>query len=194
MARPKEFAEEEVLEKAMQVFWRNGYYNTSMQDLVDGMGICRASLYDTFGDKHALYIKALEHYRTTNARNMEKAIANAITNRTKIAAIFDRLIDEIATDPDQKGCFMTNAALEMLPKHDPTVGQLVCGNFGDHETAFAHLLRQGIASGEFRADLPVVDTARFLLGTTGGLRIVGKMQSDREALTGMVRVAMSVLD
>ncbi len=194
MARPKEFAEEEVLEKAMQVFWQKGYYNASMQDLVDGMSICRASLYDTFGDKHALYLKALDHYRTVNARAMEKTIASAVTNRNKIKAIFHWLIEEIVMDPDQKGCFMANAALEMLPEHGQTVGQLVDTNFMDHETAFAQLLRQGVASGEFRATLPLADTARFLLGTTAGLRLIGKTQRDRDALIGMVRVALSVLD
>ena len=63
MARPKEFEEVDVLEKAMYLFWQKGYYQASIQDLVDTMGINRASLYGAFADKHNLYMKALERYR-----------------------------------------------------------------------------------------------------------------------------------
>ena len=178
----------------MHVFWQKGYYNTSMQDLVDGMQICRASLYDTFGDKHALYLKALTYYGTLNADAITQAIEQQTTARAKINAVFDRLIDDVTGDADQKGCFINSAALEMLPEHDPTVGQLVCRNFAVFETAFSDLLQQGIASGEFRATLPLADTAGFLLSVTTGLRILGKTQPSRPALEGTVRMALSVLD
>ncbi len=62
MARPKEFNHDEVLEKAMQVFWAKGYECTSMQNLVDAMGINRGSLYATFGDKHSLHLATLDRY------------------------------------------------------------------------------------------------------------------------------------
>ena len=63
MARTKDFDEDEVLTKAMNLFWLNGYNGTSMQDLVDGLGISRSSLYDTFGDKRSLFLKTLENYK-----------------------------------------------------------------------------------------------------------------------------------
>nr|WP_083442409.1 helix-turn-helix domain-containing protein [Paenibacillus sp. IHB B 3415] len=60
MGRTKEFEINEVLDKAVQLFWMQGYEKTSMQDLVNFMGIHRRSIYDSFGDKHALYMKALK--------------------------------------------------------------------------------------------------------------------------------------
>ena len=63
MARKKEFDEVEVLDKALDVFWKKGYSATSIQDLVDSMGINRASIYDTWGDKHNLYVESLKRYR-----------------------------------------------------------------------------------------------------------------------------------
>ncbi len=66
MARTKDFDEQEVLKKAVCLFWNKGYNATSMQDLVDQLGISRSSLYDTYGDKHTLYLKALEEYQQTN--------------------------------------------------------------------------------------------------------------------------------
>ena len=63
MARTKDFDENEVLTKAMNLFWSRGYNATSMEDLVSGLGISRSSLYDTYTDKHTLFIKALENYQ-----------------------------------------------------------------------------------------------------------------------------------
>ena len=62
MARSKEFEESVVLDKAMRLFWEQGYEKTSMADLVNQMGIHRRSLYDTFVDKHTLFLKAVELY------------------------------------------------------------------------------------------------------------------------------------
>jgi TetR/AcrR family transcriptional repressor of nem operon len=67
MARTKDFDENEVLKKAVDIFWLKGYSATSMQDLVDGLGISRSSLYDTYGDKHTLFMKALESYQSVNS-------------------------------------------------------------------------------------------------------------------------------
>ena len=66
MARPKEFEPEQALDAAMNVFWRLGYEHTSLDALMQEMGIARQSLYDTFGDKRALYLRALAHYRDGN--------------------------------------------------------------------------------------------------------------------------------
>ena len=60
MARPKEFDVDDALQQALELFWRKGYEATSVQDLVAAMGIQKASLYGTFGDKHSLYMKALQ--------------------------------------------------------------------------------------------------------------------------------------
>ena len=61
LGRPKEFDQDEALGKAMDVFWTKGYEATSVQDLLDHMGINRGSMYDTFGDKHALFVEAVGH-------------------------------------------------------------------------------------------------------------------------------------
>jgi len=73
VARPREFEREEVVEKALGVFWRQGYQATSVQDLVEATGLNRGSLYDTFGDKHGLFLEVVEHYRShVTARRLAK--------------------------------------------------------------------------------------------------------------------------
>ncbi|MDF1696713.1 MAG: helix-turn-helix domain containing protein [Saprospiraceae bacterium] len=72
MPRVKLFDKDEVLEKAMHLFWERGYHATSIQDLVNHLGINRASLYDTFGGKQALFDSAFKHYRMTNTKAIKK--------------------------------------------------------------------------------------------------------------------------
>ena len=73
--RPREFDTEQALERAMEVFWADGYEAASVQTLLDAMGINRGSMYDTFGDKHALFLAAIEHYGTTVFRCFEQDLA-----------------------------------------------------------------------------------------------------------------------
>lgn len=193
MARPKEFDEDHALTKATEVFWRNGYHNSSMQELVAETGVCRASLYETYGDKHALYLKALAHHRAETTRIIGDRMTAVPTNEGKIRAFFGFVVDQLLDEMPCKGCFVTNATLEMLPDYGLTVGQLITDNLNNLERLFTDLLEQGVAAGEFRADLPVAETARFLLSMIGGLNVVGKAQPDRTGLTGIVEVGLRLL-
>src|ERR1700684_441978 len=79
MARSKEFDEERALAAAMDLFWRPGYENTSLEALMHVMGIAKQSLYDTFGDKRALYLKAMAFYRKQTNSSLRELLASAPT-------------------------------------------------------------------------------------------------------------------
>src|ERR1700761_1056657 len=115
MARTKDFDEDEVLDKAMYLFWNQGYNGTSMQDLVDGLGISRSSLYDTFGDKHSLFIKTLENYKKNASAKLEAIIANAPSAKEAVKQLLEYTTRELLSDQQHKGCFMVNAAVEVAP-------------------------------------------------------------------------------
>src|ERR1700758_1767481 len=110
MARTKDFDEDEVLAKAMNLFWLKGYNATSMQDLVDGLGISRSSLYDTFGDKHALFVRSLENYRQGVALKMQNILNEAPTAKDAVRGLLDLTTRELLSDAEHKGCFLVNAA------------------------------------------------------------------------------------
>ena len=127
MARTKDFDEDEVLAKAIKLFWQKGYNGTSMQDLVDGLGISRSSIYDTFGDKHKLYLKALCTYRQSQV-NIRNQILNApVPAKTAIRQLMDLTIDQMIRDKQHKGCFLINSAVETAP-HDKETNTIVCQN------------------------------------------------------------------
>ena len=118
MARSKEFEIDDVLEKAMNLFWHQGYEKTSMQDLVTGMGIHKRSMYDTFGDKHTLYIKAVKRYEQSVSDKMQKKFQGKSSVRTAIRSLYEMVLDR--TEEKPKGCLMVNTAVE-LSLHDPEV-------------------------------------------------------------------------
>src|SRR6185312_9406805 len=147
MARTKDFDEDEVLAKAMNLFWLKGYNGTSMQDLVDRLGISRSSLYDTYGDKHALFLKSLENYRKISAERMEKIGRGATSAKDAVRKVLEYTIGELVKDKDHKGCFLVNAAVEMAP-HDKEVNSMLCENDRQMGEYFYETIKNGQESGE----------------------------------------------
>ena len=104
MGRPREFDTTEALERALDVFWANGYEATSMRDLTGAMGLSKSSLYDTFGSKHELFLSALDHYnKTSGQRSVLALIEKADTVKAGIAAAFLHYIDQMTADEDRRG-------------------------------------------------------------------------------------------
>src|ERR1043166_7581204 len=98
MARHKEFDRDEALHKAMEVFWARGYEAASVQDLVEHMGINRQSLYDTFGDKHALYLQALDRYQEVELRKLFELLARPGSVRKALRQLFTGVIEAALCD------------------------------------------------------------------------------------------------
>ena len=193
MARPREFEREEVVEKALGVFWRQGYQATSVQDLVEVTGVNRGSLYDTFGDKHGLFLEAVEHYRANvSARRLEKLEAPGPL-RDKVAAFYDGIIAFAQGEGRLLGCLMTNSTVELAP-HDRDTRLAVAANIGAMEAAFRRVLTRAKKNGELAPDKSPTDLARFFTATANGLNVLAKVNPQRAVLRSVVRTALQVLD
>ncbi|GAB2701666.1 TetR/AcrR family transcriptional regulator [Mucilaginibacter koreensis] len=193
MARTKDFDEQEVLKKAMCLFWDKGYNGTSMQELVDGLGISRSSLYDTFGDKHQLYLKALEAYQQGYGNQLCTLISQVPSAKAAIRGILDLVVGELLNDQNRRGCFVVNAGIE-LAAHDAKVNALVCENELQLESAFLKVLRQGQESGEIPPAKDAQALARFLNNTVKGMQVSVKSTTDKSFFEDVVRVVLTVLD
>jgi len=113
MARPRQFDEVKVIESLMNVFWEKGYEAATMQDLVAASGLLKGSLYGAFGDKHAMYLKALKHYDRTRMQAGIDMLNGNGSSRQKIARLFDNVIDSTKRGIFAGGCLLCNASLEM---------------------------------------------------------------------------------
>ena len=126
MARSKEFDVNQVLRKAMELFWQQGYEKTSMQELVDYMGIHRRSIYDTFGDKRTLFLSALSHYDELITSQTKKRVDSKLLVKQGIREVFNTVIYPNFNLP--KGCLTVNAAIE-LSLIDEEIGAKIAGMF-----------------------------------------------------------------
>ncbi|MFJ6413988.1 MULTISPECIES: TetR/AcrR family transcriptional regulator [Terribacillus] len=191
MARNKEFDENEVLRKAMELFWIQGYEKTSMQDLVKNMGIHRRSLYDTFGDKHTLFIKALEHYNETIRSRTENKVNQLESVKEAIRQLFEMVI---VRDKQQIiGCLTVNTAVE-LSLHDDQAAEKVLESFSETELLLNKLVLRGQQSGEISNHLDAKKTSEFLHNSLVGLRVMTKTTDDIDKLNNVIDITLSVLD
>ena len=192
MARPKEFDPERALAKAMNLFWRLGYENTSLEALMKEMGIARQSLYDTFGDKRTLYLKALAHYRDqTNSRMQE--ILNEIPS---VSDGFARLLYGLAAETreqHERGCLLLTANLQRDPK-DAIARDFLRDNQARVEAIFLQALARAQKQGELSPKDEPAALARFFVVTIQGMRAMARLKSDRKALEQVARVALAVFN
>jgi len=190
MARPKEFDPERALAKAMNLFWQLGYENTSLEALMKEMGIARQSLYDTFGDKRALYLKAIAHYRDQTNSQMQKMLNEIPSVRDGFARLLFGLAAE-TREQHERGCLLLNANLQRDPK-DPVVRDFLRDNQARVETIFFQALARAQKQGELSPKDDPTALARFLVVTIQGMRAMARLKSDRKALEQVARVALAV--
>ncbi|MEO6150300.1 MAG: TetR/AcrR family transcriptional regulator [Mucilaginibacter sp.] len=193
MARTKDFDENEVLAKAIQLFWHKGYNGTSMQDLVDCLGISRSSLYDTYTDKHTLFVKALESYQQSGAARIQELVEQSGSAKEAVKKLLELTTADLLCDKQQKGCFMVNAEVEVAP-HDAEVNALVCKNEQQMEEAFYRVIQKGKDSGEIKNPQDARALARFVFNAVKGMRVTAKSSTDKAVFDDIIKLTVSVLD
>jgi TetR/AcrR family transcriptional repressor of nem operon len=189
--RPKEFDRADVLEHAIDVFWAHGYDATSLDDLTGAMGIGRASLYNEFGDKHSLFIEALERYRGERIAQLEHVLETTPSARESITRALRGAVGLLWADPTRRGCLMVNATAERA-NSDPEVAARAAEAFERTVRAFGAALERGKREGEFGESLDALATARYLANTLNGLRLLAKV-SDRQVADDVVTVTLGAL-
>lgn len=180
MARTKTFEPEAALDSAMRLFWERGYEATSIDDLVRATGVNRASLYGTFGGKHALFLRALERYTGVGLFSTLDPTDETAPVRETLQALFDRLIAR-CLDGRGAGCLVTNTICEFGAR-DPEVLARARSALARMENALDLLVRRGQATGEIESDAAPREIARFLLNAMQGLQVLAKINHDERAL------------
>ena len=192
MARQKEFDKEAALHQAMETFWARGYEATSIQHLVESMGINRQSLYDTFGDKHALFLAALDHYRDVESRKVFELLEGSGSVKKAVRQLYTGVIECSLESKERRGCFMSNAISELAGRCKETAAR-TCSNMNALEDALYRALVRCKKSGELTNVSDPRAVARFLYSNLQGLTLVAKANPDRKALEDVVKVSLSVL-
>lgn len=192
MARTKEFDCNEILEKAVDLFWQKGYNATSAQDLVDGLGISRSSLYDTFGDKRTLFVKALSLYRSKVIDTLAKKVEESADVESIIKGLFANVKSETFGDTCPKGCFMVNSTVEFA-NTDAEISTIVHKMVQDTEDAIAKAIKRGQDEGLYTKKHTARTLARFVVNSINGLRVAAKSDTGKKTFDDIVQVTLSAL-
>ncbi|MEV4948527.1 TetR family transcriptional regulator [Streptomyces sp. NPDC053755] len=194
MARTKEFDPDAALQAALELFWERGYEATSMSDLVEHLGIGRASIYATFGNKHQLYMKAMDRYLATRDPLMTEELSQPGPALPAVRTLVRRFAAEAGADGTRTiGCFLTNSAAE-LGARDDIVARRVELSWEQIETLLLASLTRARAQGELSADRDPRALARMLLVLMQGIRLVGKASSDPARVRDAAEQALALLD
>jgi TetR/AcrR family transcriptional repressor of nem operon len=162
MGRPRTFDEDIAVDRAMDVFWRQGYRGTTPQDLAEAVGVGKGSLYNAFGSKRKLFTRALERYRDEQAVLVDEALEADGPIKERLARALELMIDLNFADPDRRGCLAVNTAAE-LAGVDEDATERVQAMFARTTRAFTDAIRSGQASGEIGRNL---DASVLLSKTT----------------------------
>ncbi|MFB9909329.1 TetR/AcrR family transcriptional regulator [Allokutzneria oryzae] len=188
MGRPKLFDPDEAVARAMELFWDKGYSATTPQDLVDGIGIGRGSLYNAFGGKHDLYERALRRYYEHSSQWLVDVLDRPGTARERVRG----LLEEIAADPSGRGCMFVNAGMDAGGRDD-VVDRLVRRGFDRLEGALKSVIEDGQRDGEIDSGKDPLALAGLLLTTVNGLRVLTKADRDDKRLARVVKAALDLL-
>lgn len=192
--RTKTFEPDEIADAAMEVFWRRGYAATSVQDLVEGTGLSRSSLYSTFESKQGLYQQALIRYQAVTASNVA-LLDSSGDAKDLIRQLLMRILEDELGDRQRRGCLVANASLE-LAGQDEAIARLVAHNFQRLHKALERLIRRGQQSGDIPPGKSPRALAWFFVNTIQGLRVLGKgspSEQRRQYLLDVIDTALDTL-
>lgn len=191
MGRPRLFDEDEVVQHAMRLFWRDGFARTSMQDVVAAAGIGRQSLYATFGDKEELFARALDAYLARQIDPLLDALRAGGPVLPVVRAALRALAASAAEHPG-RGCLLARSAAE-TPLEDEVTLRRVRTALARLERGYAVALARAAERGELRAGVDPAAAAALLLTTTEGMLVVGRVDADPRRLAAAADVLIDAL-
>lgn len=193
MPRPKEFNPDNAIEKAMHVFWHKGYEATSMEDLLTAMNLNRGSLYDTFGDKRQLFLKAIDRYCHGFVAEKFSLLDQPGPALPTLRRFIHGMIEGALADPQRRGCLIANTVMELSPHEKEIAGTLRQALKMAEDTLFKVLARAK-QQGELRDDKDPRALARFLTTMMQGTIVMIKAGASADVVKPTAETALSILD
>lgn len=193
MPRRKQFDPDRALNQAMELFWERGYEGTSVQDLLDRLGINRFSLYAAFGSKRSLFLRALDRYRDSVATEWLGRLEAPDAGLEEVRAYFHASVRRLSGPNGWRACLMLNSAVERVP-HDQRAAEKVRAHLERLERAFRAALEQAQGRSQMRAGHDPVRLARYLTGSVQGLGVLAKIYGDPKVLEDYTAQVLAVLE
>ena len=191
MARTLEFDPDIALSKAMDYFWLNGYEATHIRDLADYMGISKSSFYNTYGDKHRVYIVALNNYLEQEYQLLKHLLESNPSPGELLPALFSDVNDRFSDHAQQRGSFMVNAAVERAP-HDPEARSVVAEHFERFAGLLADYFSRQQLEGHIDARHEPQMLAHSLISNLYSLGVLARLDLGLDARQNVIRAALTL--
>jgi TetR/AcrR family transcriptional repressor of nem operon len=192
MARPREFEPDKALELAMMQFRAKGYHDTSIRDLVERTGVNFYGLYGAFGNKHELFLAALDRYRDTITAEILETLQRPGPARDAVRRALERVLELMQTPDGRVGCLMCNTAIELAP-HDPAAAAKVRAHMALVQRALRDRLAAGQSAGEFGPEADLDALAGFLTTTVYSVGLLVRAGKGDAEIRRHIAVALGVL-
>ena len=192
MSRPRTYDPDEVLNRAVRVFWEKGYRHTTVEDLVEGTGVQRYGLYESFGDKHGLFLAALERYESDWVGQMLEELEDPDASLPGILSVFAKLRAAVTTETAPPGCLLCNTASE-LADEDPEAAAIVGRYVERLREGFRAALERARARGELPPEIDPPTRADYLAGVVLGSCVYVKTPAGPEAVRTFLDAAVATL-
>ncbi|MBL7930684.1 MAG: TetR/AcrR family transcriptional regulator [Bacteroidia bacterium] len=192
MPKVKQFDRVKVLDAASTIFHQKGYNGTSIDEILKATGLSRSSLYDTFKDKHNLYLQSLEHYKGKEKEFYDNVDQKKLNGLQKIEHLFKEVVNHLVNNPGDNGCLMVNAAAEMSKQCEKTA-EVICNNKDNMQELFANWLAEAQESKAIKLSNPPKSYGPYLYNALCGLKILSQSGSSKSELNNVVKVTMDAL-
>lgn len=189
--RPRAFDREGAIERAMEVFWAQGYEAASMPLLTGAMGISAQSLYAAYGSKEALYREAMERYRTTVGGFGQRALEEEGDALHAIARLLRDAAITFSDGPNHPGCMITMAPAGIVDDELVLYGRQLRTSSRD---MVCRRLKRGIEDGQLRTDTDCAAWARYVSGVVQGMSVQARDGENRTGLLSIANVAAGALE
>jgi TetR/AcrR family transcriptional repressor of nem operon len=190
--RPREFDIDRALEAATQQFWAVGYEATSLQDLLKSMGLSKSSLYQTFGNKHELFIRCLDHYQQSMVDKLNEQLDSSDSVKQFIDNFLEGVIAEAKNSSGRKGCLLVNTANE-LSQRDTDIAKAVTDGTGNVAKLFQQAIELGKQKKEISVDTPTEHLVSYLITAISGLRTMIKAGAETSTLKPVTDLIIKTL-
>lgn len=192
MARSREFDPKVAVEEAMKVFWKKGYVDTSIEDLVEATGVSRYGLYGEFGSKRGLFLASLDHYQETAIREYFGVIERPGAGLREIRIYCEQLVEIYSHPAGKLGCLVCNTATEVAP-HDKGVEKKIKFAIERMTAGIRAALMNSKNRGEVRPDLDVGQAADFLTGALLGASVMARSGASNHMIKNTIEKSLASL-
>ena len=192
MPRVRTLSDETVLQRAVGVFWQNGYAGTSLRDLTLATGLSAAALYHRFNDKDGLFVEALRHYADEGLVERLARLSVVADPLGAIRDFLDELIAMSLADPHHRGCLLVNTALDGAAMSGEA-REVVRARLAEVERFFAKRLERAVDSGALDPTADIAANATALLGAVFAIRVMARLDPNPKRLRALSDHAIASL-